>query len=242
MRKYVAEFIGTLALVFIGCGAVVVGGPQLGMVGIALAFGLTLMAMAYAVGPISGCHINPAVSLGFFTAGRLSGRELVGYIVSQFLGGIAGTFLLLLMVKAKIGGYDVALNGLGQNGWGLGYLGGYSFTAALLLELIATFLFVLVILRVTRKGGPQEIAGLVIGLTLTAVHLVGLNISGVSVNPARSLGPALFVGGQALAQVWLFLLIPSIAGLLSGLVSRQASVASLERGERSTPRWRERHP
>jgi len=221
MRKYVAEFIGTFTLVLIGCGTAVVGGA--GHVGIALAFGLALVAMAYSIGPISGCHINPAVTLGFFVAKRTSPKDLAGYVIAQFLGGIAAAAVLLLIANGMVAfkdGYDATRMGLGQNGWGEGFQGSYALAGAFTFELVATFLFVLVVLGCTQPGVSTAVAGLAIGLTLTAIHLFGIPVTGVSVNPARSLGPALFVGGQALAQLWLFLVVPSLAGVLAGFVAR----------------------
>jgi aquaporin Z len=215
MRKYVAEFIGTFTLVLFGCGTAVVAGKDVGLLGIAFAFGLALVAMAYGIGPISGCHINPAVSLGVFTAGRMKPGDLMGYIAGQLLGGIAGAAVLAVIAKGKVG-YDAAVNGLGQNGWGEGYLGQYTQTAAMVFEFVATLLFLIVILGSTGKGAPTQLAGLAIGLTLVVIHIFGINITGVSVNPARSLGPAVLVGGKALSQVWLFLAIPSLAGIVAG--------------------------
>lgn len=220
MKKYWAEFIGTFTLVLIGCGTAVIAGEKAGFTGIAFAFGLALVAMAYGIGGISGCHINPAVSLAVFTAGRLNSKDLLGYIIAQCLGGIAGATVLFFIVKAQFSGYDLSTKGLGQNGWGVGYLGEYHLSAALLFEFVATFLFVTVILGATAKDAPKEAAGLAIGLTLTAIHLLGINVTGVSVNPARSLGPAVFVGGKALQQLWLFLIVPSAAGVLGGLCAK----------------------
>ncbi len=220
MKKYFAECIGTFTLVLFGCGAAVVAGAQIGVLGISFAFGFALIGMAYGIGPISGCHINPAVSLGVFIAGRMDGKDLVGYIISQCLGAIVAASLLAAIVGGKVAGYDVAASGLGQNGWGAGYLGEYSLSAAILFELIATFLFVVVILGSTQKEAPSQIAGLAIGICLVVIHIFGIQITGVSVNPARSLGPALFVGGRALSQLWLFLVMPSIAGIIAGILFR----------------------
>lgn len=225
MKKYIAEFIGTFTLVFIGCGAVVVAGKEIGFLGIALAFGLTLIAMAYGIGPVSGCHINPAVSLGVYAAGRMDLKKLIGYIAAQCAGSITASALLLGILSGHLTGFDINTDGLGQNGWGLNYLGQYSQTSALIFEFMGTLLFVTVILGATHhKEAPKQMAGLAIGLALAAIHLLGLNITGVSLNPARSLGPAVFVGGKALSQVWLFLLIPSIAGISGGLLSRYLMV------------------
>jgi aquaporin Z len=220
MKRYFAEFIGTFTLVLFGCGTAVVAGKNVGMLGIAFAFGFALIAMAYGIGPISGCHINPAVSLGVFSAGRMTARDLVGYIVGQVLGGIAAAGVLSVIANGLLSGYSTTTGGLGQNGWGASYLGGYSISAAIVFEFVATLLFVIVILGATQKGAPSHMAGLAIGITLVAIHIFGINITGVSVNPARSLGPALLVGGEALAQVWLFLLVPSMAGVIAGAFYR----------------------
>ena len=218
MKKYIAEMLGTFTLVFCGCGAVVFSASTAGNLGIAFAFGLALMAMAYAIGPISGAHINPAVTFGVFCAGRMSGKHALGYIVFQFIGAIAAAYALLLIARGRMYGYDITFDGLGQNGWGFGYALGYDMISAILFEFIATFIFVKVVLRVTKLD--WRIGGVVIGLTLTLIHIVGLPITGVSVNPARSFGPAMFVGGKALAQVWLFMVVPTFAGILAGLTSR----------------------
>jgi aquaporin Z len=175
--------------------------------------------MAYGIGPISGCHINPAVSLGVFTAGRMKPADLMGYIAGQLLGGVAAAAVLAVIATGKAG-YAVAVNGLGQNGWGEGYLGQYTQTAAIVFEFVATLLFLIVILGSTGKGAPTQLAGLAIGLSLVVIHIFGINITGVSVNPARSLGPAVLVGGKALSQVWLFLAIPSLAGIVAGALFR----------------------
>jgi aquaporin Z len=222
MTKFAAEFIGTFTLVLFGCGAAVIAGGDIGVLGIAFAFGFALIAMAYGIGPISGCHINPAVSLGVYAAGRMSAAELGSYVVAQVLGGIAGAAVLWAIASGKIAGYDMAASGLGQNGWGPGYLGEYGLTAAIVFELVATFLFVVVILGATGEGAPTQIAGLAIGITLVVIHIVGIKVTGVSVNPARSLGPAVFVGGQALAQLWLFIVVPSVGGVIAGLIYRSA--------------------
>ena len=220
MKKLAAEFIGTAALVLLGCGAAVLAGQQVGQLGIAFAFGLAVVAMAYGIGPVSGCHINPAISFGAFVAGRMKAGEMAGYVVAQCLGAAAGAGLLLMIAQGKTD-YSLALDGLGQNGWGAGYLGEYTQTAAFLFEVAATFLFVTVVLGATQQGAPPMIAGLAIGLTLTVIHIVGIQVTGVSVNPARSLGPALFVGAKAMGQLWLFIVAPLIGAGLAGLAFRQ---------------------
>jgi aquaporin Z len=228
MKKCLAEFVGTLALILIGCGAIVIGGFggafPLGIVPIALAFGLTVMAMAYGIGPISGGHINPAVTVGMWVAGRIKPNEAVGYVIAQFLGGIAGAGILVAILHGKLKGYDIGVSGLGQTGWGPGYLGEFGLGAAVLTEFVATLLFVIVILGATSARGATPVAGLAIGLTLVALHFPFINVTGLSVNPARSLGPAVFVGGQALAQVWLFLVVPTIAGAVAGWLFRSETL------------------
>ena len=212
MQKFVAEFIGTLTLVLFGCGAAVLGGDHVGQLGIALAFGFAIVAMAYGIGSISGCHVNPAVSLGVFVAGRMSAREMVVYWIAQFLGALVGAGIL-----AAIAG---TAGGLGQNGWGPGYGGGFSMQAALIFEVVMTALFVIVILGSTSAAAPAGFAGLAIGITLAVIHIVGIQGTGVSVNPARSFGPAVLVGGQAIAQLWLFIVAPLVGALIGGALYR----------------------
>lgn len=225
MNKMLAEFIGTFTLVLFGCGAAVIAGPAVGattvgVLGISFAFGLAIVAMAYGIGGVSGCHVNPAVSFGVWLAGRMPAGEMVQYVIAQCLGAIAATAVLIVIMSGKASGWD---GGLGANGWGPGYLGEYNLLSALVFEVVATFLFLVVILGVTRAGTPLHIAGfagMAIGLTLAAIHIVGINVTGVSVNPARSLGPALFTGGTALSQLWLFIVAPLIGGGVAGLVYR----------------------
>jgi aquaporin Z len=220
MKRYFAELVGTFILVLFGCGTAVVAGDKVGILGIAFAFGLALVGAAYGIGPISGCHINPAVSLGVYVAGRMSIKDMIGYWVGQFLGGALAAWVLAAIVGGVAGGYNIAASGLGQDGWGPGYQGGYNMTSAILFEFVATLVFVIVILGATQEKAPTGFAGLVIGITLVAIHIFGIHITGVSVNPARSLGPALLVGGQALSQVWLFLLVPTVAGAVAGILFR----------------------
>lgn len=230
MSKLVAEFFGTAVLVLLGCGAVAIGGFgsafPLGILPVALAFGLSVMAMIFTIGPISGCHINPAVTVGLVAAGRLSPAQAVSYIVAQFLGGAAGAFLLWTILSGKLSGYDLAKSGLGQNGWGPTYLGGFGLGAAFLTEVVATFIFVFVILRVTSERGAGALAGLVVGLTLVLLHFPFINVTGLSVNPARSLGPALVVGGDALAQSWLFIVAPLLGAVLAGAADKLAEASA----------------
>lgn len=208
MKKYLAEFIGTFVLVLFGCGVAAVTGcafPEAGYVATALAFGLCIVAMAYSIGNISGCHVNPAVSLGCLLAGRMSGKDFVGYVIAQVLGAIAGAAVLMALIGTE--------KGLGCNGLYNGSIG-----LSLLVEVILTFVFVLVILGVTSKIGNGKLAGLVIGLTLVLIHLLGIPFTGTSVNPARSIGPALFMGADALSCVWVFIVAPLVGGALAALV------------------------
>ena len=216
MKKMIAEALGTFILVFFGCGSAVLMGAQIGMLGISLAFGLSIVAAAYGLGAISGAHLNPAVSLGMVTSGRMSIGGFISYVVAQVAGATAAAAVILMIASGKAD-YVLATNGLGQNGFGAGYLGEYAMGAAFIFELVATFLFVTVILGATESGAPSAMAGLAIGLTLAAIHLVGINVTGVSVNPARSIGPALFVGGKAMADLWLFILAPLAGGAIAGL-------------------------
>ncbi|KJS26324.1 MAG: porin [Hyphomonadaceae bacterium BRH_c29] len=218
MKVFIAELIGTLTLVLFGCGAAVLAGGDVGQLGIAFAFGLSIVAMAYGIGPISGCHINPAVSFGAFVAGRLSLKEMGLYWVAQFIGAVIAAGILYLIASGRPG-YDIAINGLGQNGFGPGYLGEYGLMAAFIFEVVATFIFLVVILGSTSKGAPAGFAGISIGMTLVMIHIVGIQVTGVSVNPARSFGPALFVGGQALSQLWLFFVAPLIGAGLAGFLA-----------------------
>lgn len=239
MDKLVAEFLGTGCLVLLGCGAVAIGGYgagfPLGILPVAFAFGLTVTALAYAIGPISGCHLNPAVTVGAVAAGRMEPAEAARYIAAQVLGGILGAVVLYLILSGKLDGYDLVKGGLAQNGWGRGYLAGYGLAAAFVTEIVATFIFVFVILRVTGERGAGPLAGLIIGLTLLMLHLPFVSITGLSVNPARSLGPAVVVGGTALAQVWLFIVAPVIGGALAGVVDKMAEAAYVRRPPPAAP-------
>ena len=215
VNKPLAEFIGTFALVFFGCGAAVIGGMGTGptainLLGIAIAFGLAIVAMAYGIGPISGCHVNPAVSFGVFVAGRMKRRRYDQLWIAQVLGAIVGAVVLYIILSGKAQGWN---GGLGQNGWGAGYIGEYNVFSAFVFEVVATFLFLVCILGVTHPFAPAGFAGLAIGLTLVVIHLVGINVTGISVNPARSIGPALIGVGSnpnAVAQLWLFIIAPLI--------------------------------
>ena len=223
--------IGTFTLVLLGCGAAVLAGAgtagleAVGQLGVAFAFGLAIVAMAYGIGPVSGCHVNPAVSFGAFVSGRMSMGEMLKYWVAQFIGATLGAAVLYLIASGKAG-YTLAGNGLGADGWGPGYLGEYSMMSALVFEIIATFIFVVVILGATQKGAPTAMAGLAIGLTLVVIHIVGIQVTGVSVNPARSFGPAVIVQGTALSQFWLFLIAPLIGAGIAGVLFRTGLLES----------------
>ncbi|MFK7834817.1 MAG: MIP family channel protein [Sulfitobacter sp.] len=231
MKKYIAEAIGTFALVFFGVGSAVLAGGGMGLsdpiaiTGISLAFGISVVAMAYSIGQVSGAHLNPAVSIGALVAGRINTADFIGYAIFQTIGAILAAGVIFVMASNSAGGYDVAANGMGQNGWGAGYGGEFFMVSAFLFEVIATALFLIVILAVTSGTGSATMAGLVIGLTLTMIHLVGITITGTSVNPARSIGPALFVGGTAMAQLWLFIVAPLIGGALGGLIYRSGLIS-----------------
>lgn len=217
LKKPFAEFIGTFILVFFGVGSAVLMGEQIGFPGIAMAFGLSIVAAAYGIGAISGAHLNPAVSLGFLVSGQMPVNQFISHVFAQIAGAIVGA-LVIYMIASGRAGYDIAVNGLGQNGYGAGYLGEYNLGAAFIFEFVATFLFVTVILGATGPGSVAGFAGLAIGLTLAGIHLVGINVTGVSVNPARSIGPALFVGGAAMSQLWLFIVAPLAGGAIAGLL------------------------
>lgn len=217
-RRATAEFLGTFWLVFGGCGSAIFAAayPQLGIgfAGVALAFGLTLLTMAYTIGPISGCHINPAVSVGLVAGGRFPASELLPYVVAQVLGGICAAGVLFLIARGKPG-FDVSA-GFASNGYGAHSPGGYSLPACLLAEVVLTLFFLFIIMGSTHKRMPSGFGGLAIGLSLTLIHLIGIPITNLSVNPARSTGPAVFVGGWAVQQLWLFWVAPIIGGILGG--------------------------
>jgi aquaporin Z len=223
MKKYVAELIGTFSLVLFGCGTAVISGMAAsgpagaGLLGISIAFGFAVVAMAYAIGGISGCHINPAVTIGFLTAGKMEAKEAVGYIIAQILGAILGAGVLYIIVSGHPG-FAMPEWGLGSNGWGEGYLGQYNTQSAFIIETVMTFLFIFVILATTSKFGNGAMAGFAIGVTLMLIHLVAIPVTGTSVNPARSIGPAIFAGGKALAQLWLFIVAPILGAILAAIV------------------------
>ena len=218
MKRYISELIGTMVLVLFGCGSAAIAGSVLGTFGIATAFGLSIVAMAYVIGDISGCHVNPAVSIGMWIDGRLETKDLLVYIVFQFIGAIIGIALLVMIINSapSLGGY--AATGLGQNGFGSASSVGLDVVGAILVEIILTFVFVFTVLGVTKKAENTTVAGIVMGLTLAFVYLLGIPLTGASVNPARSLAPALFLGGQALQQVWVFILAPVVGAVIAGIL------------------------
>ena len=218
-RRILAEIIGTAALVFMGCAAAMTNGFGIGFVGIALVFGLVLTAMAYSIGNVSGAHVNPAVSLGMWISGRINGSEFLQYLVAQLIGALIGAGLL----KAIFGHGYIQAHGMGQNFFGAGQPIPLAAGGAFALEAILTFLFVLTVLGVTGKHHNRAVAGLVVGAALALVHFIGLPLTGTSVNPARSLAPALFMGGTALHQVWLFILAPLVGAALAALAYRALS-------------------
>ncbi|MCI0767496.1 aquaporin [Bacillus sp. TL12] len=210
-----SEFIGTFVLVLFGTGTAVLGGgiEGIGILGIAMAFGLSIVAMAYSIGTISGCHVNPAVSIAMFINERMNAKELGCYLLAQVLGGLLGTTTLVTILKSA----NLSLDNLGQNGFGkLGLTGSF------LVEFILTFVFILVIIAVTGKKGNAQFTGLVIGFTLVLVHLQGIPLTGTSVNPARSLAPALFAGGEAVSQLWVFIVAPILGGIVAAIVGKFA--------------------
>ena len=221
MKKYTAELIGTLVLVFFGCGSAVLVSKFLGIsysyVCIPLAFGLTVLTMVYTIGGISGCHINPAITISMLVAGKISVKDTIFYVIFQCIGAIIGAGLLYSILSGSPD-YTLASDGLGANGYGSASLLGSSLASVILVEIILTFVFVLVVHGATHERVPKGFAGIAIGLALTMVHIVGIPFDGTSVNPARSLGPALFVGGTAINQLWVFWVAPIIGGIIAAVV------------------------
>ena len=216
-RKYAAEFLGTFVLVFMGCGSIVLAGSYVGAIGISFAFGLSVLAMVYAIGGISGCHINPAVTVSMFVAGKIDSKNAVAYILAQCAGAVFGAAVLYSIAIGKPD-YSLALNGLGQNGYDAASPAQFTLASAFVIEVLLTFIFLLVIHGSTSEKVPKGFAGIPIGLSLVLIHLVGIPVTGTSVNPARSLGPAIIVGGTALSQLWLFWAAPLIGAFLAAVV------------------------
>jgi len=223
MKKEIAELFGTFCLVLFGCGAATVAGGSvgaisgLGILGISLAFGVAVVVMAYTIGPISGCHINPAISVGMLIAGKLSFKDTISYIIAQCIGGILATLVLFILLDGQ-NGFIAGEWAYGSNGWGEGYLGNYTMQSAFIAEVVFTAIFLIVIHAVTSRLGNTTMAGMAIGLSLVLIHMVVIPITGTSVNPARSLGPALFAQGLALNQLWLFIIAPSIGAVIGTLI------------------------
>jgi aquaporin Z len=216
MKKYLAELLGTFVLVFIGTGSAVVAGKDIGYLGIALAFGISVLVMVYAIGQISGCHINPAITIAMLINGKIPAKDAVIYIIVQCIGAIIAS-ALLLTIMTGFPGYDLATNGLGQNGYGSASPAGYSLMSGFIAEVVLTFIFLMVIFGATSKTAPAGFAGIPIGFALAIIHMVGIPITGTSVNPARSLGPALIAGGTALVQLWMFILAPVIGAVIAAV-------------------------
>ena len=217
VKKYLAEMVGTFVLVLMGCGSAVLAGSAIGFVGVSFAFGLSLLAMVYTIGGVSGCHINPAVSISMLAAGKISAKDAVAYIAVQCVGAVIGAGVLYWIATGNPT-YSLALDGLAQNGYDLASPSGFSMISAFAAEVVLTFIFLLVIHGSTSEKAPKGFAGLSIGLSLVLVHLVGIPVTNTSVNPARSLGPAVIVGGVALEQLWLFWVAPIIGALLAAVV------------------------
>jgi aquaporin Z len=237
MSRYFAEFVGTFVLVFGGCGAAVLAGDRIGFAGIALAFGLSLLVMVYVIGHISGCHINPAVTLGVFLSKKIAGRYVLGYWIAQILGAIVAAACLLAIAKGGPNGYDAGRMGLAANGYGLHSPGHYGLAAAFFSEVILTFFLVVTVIGSTDLKAPVGFAGIAIGLVLTVIHLVGIPVTNTSVNPARSIGPAVFVGGWALQQLWLFIVAPLVGAVVAAAVYRGLAIPILttREAERALP-------
>jgi aquaporin Z len=216
-RKYLAELIGTFSLVFIGCGSAVIAGEYIGFLGISLAFGLVLLALVFTIGGISGCHVNPAVTIGLFIVGKIKSKDVVLYIIFQCIGAIIAAGLLFIIVSGQPG-FSLSINGLGQNGYGSFSPAGFSLISCFIAEVILTGMFIFIILGSTSKYAPSGFAGIPIGFSLAFIHIIGIPITGTSVNPARSLGPAIFVGTTALSQLWLFIIAPILGGIIAAVI------------------------
>ncbi|HEX8772136.1 MAG TPA: aquaporin Z [Pyrinomonadaceae bacterium] len=237
MNRYIAELVGTFVLVFASCGSAVLAGDKIGFLGVSLAFGLSLLAMVYAIGPISGCHINPAVTLGIVISKKMDAKYAPGYIAAQVLGAIVAAGVLLLIVKGGPNGYDPSAAGFAANGYGDHSPGRYDLMSAFIVEVVLTFFLVFTVLGATDIRAPVGFAGIAIGLVLTLIHLVGIPVTNTSVNPARSIGPAVFVGGWALTQLWLFIVAPLIGAALAAAVymatHKPAAVISVKEAEQA---------
>jgi aquaporin Z len=239
MKRYIAELIGTFVLVFGGCGAAVLAGSHINYEGVSLAFGFSLLVMAYAIGPISGCHINPAVTFGLLLSGKFEAKHVPGYVIAQIAGAIIAGAVLLVIAGGTSAGYDPATAGFAANGYGLHSPGGYNVTAAFVVEVVLTFFLVFTVLGSTDIKAPVGFAGIPIGIVLVLIHLVGIPVTNTSVNPARSIGPAVFVGGWAISQLWLFIVAPligaAIAAVLYKVVAITEPIISVRTAESALP-------
>ena len=237
MNRYLAELVGTFVLVFASCGSAVLAGDKIGFLGVSLAFGLSLLAMVYAIGPISGCHINPAVTVGVLITRKMDAKYAPGYIVAQIIGAIVAAALLLLVAKGTPGGYEPSVGGFAANGYGEHSPGQYNLMAAFVAEVVLTFFLVFTVLGATDIKAPVGFAGIPIGFVLTLIHLVGIPVTNTSVNPARSIGPAVFVGGWALSQLWLFIVAPLVGAVIAAAVymatHKPSEVISVKEAERA---------
>jgi aquaporin Z len=239
MKKYAAELVGTFVLVFGGVGSAVLAGSHIGFAGIALAFGLSLLVMCYTIGPISGCHVNPAVTLGVLLAKKIGIKDTIGYWIAQIIGAILAAAVILFIAKGLPGGYSASVSGLGADGYGLHSPDHFSMAAGFVCEVVMTAFLVIVVLGSTDVKAPVGFAGIAIGLVLTLIHLVSIPVTNTSVNPARSIGPAIFVGGWALQQLWLFIIAPLIGAVLAAVVYQiirlPDAVISVPKAERALP-------
>lgn len=239
MKKYAAELVGTFVLVFGGVGAAVFAGSHIGFQGVALAFGLSLLVMVYTIGPISGCHINPAVTLGVLLSKKIGAKDAVAYVIAQIIGAILAAAVILFIAKGLPGGYDATLAGLGSDGYGLHSPDHYSLGACFVAEVVLTSFLVLVVLGSTDIKAPVGFAGIAIGLVLTLIHLVGIPITNTSVNPARSIGPAVFAGGWEMHQVWLFIVAPLVGAVVAAVVYQVIRIPDVvippKKAERALP-------
>ncbi|SDB43462.1 aquaporin Z [Pseudomonas sp. NFACC23-1] len=219
LKRSTTELLGTFWLVLGGCGSAVLAASGIGVLGVALAFGLTVLTMAFAIGHISGCHLNPAVSVGLYVGGRFPARELPAYIIAQIIGGVLAAALIYFIASGKEG-FDLTTSGLASNGYGEHSPGGYSLAAGFVTELVMTAMFILIILGATDKRAPAGLAPIAIGLALTLIHLISIPVTNTSINPARSTGPALIVGGWAIEQLWLFWVAPLLGAVIGGVTYR----------------------
>ena len=240
MNRYLAELLGTFVLVFASCGSAVLAGDKIGFLGVSLAFGLSLLAMIYTIGPISGCHINPAVTVGLLLTKKMDPKFAGGYIVAQIVGAILAAGILLIIAQGAPGGYDPSVSGFAANGYGEHSPGKYNLLSAFLVEVVLTFFLVYTVLGATDIRAPVGFAGIAIGLVLALIHLVGIPVTNTSVNPARSIGPAVFVGGWALSQLWLFIIAPIIgAAIAAGLYTashKPVEIITAREAQRALPK------